>query len=215
MTTASASTDQAQYWRALRFYSKPWRERHGADMIAMMLDASDHGEDPLSGAGRRSLMWSGLRQRFGSGPYVWLWIAATLASLGLHEWAGYRNLQIAERRGVSGWDADRLTLTLALTTAVLFVACLTILTLSLLHRPPFLRPVDVSPARSWPGWIVLAVGALSWIGVPLVLGSLVIGVRGYRAGGGLEFRLLAILSAIVFAFQVLLVLPVVNLLFFI
>jgi hypothetical protein len=215
MTTASASSDHAPYWRALRFYSKPWRERHGTDMIALMLDARDHGEDPLSGAGRRSLMWSGLRQRFATRPYMWLWIAATLASLGLHEWAGYRNLQIAERRHVSGFDTGLLSLTFAFTTAVLFVACLTILTVSLLHRPPLPLPAGVSTARSWPGWIVFTVGAMSFIGVPLVLGSLVIAVRGYRAGGGLEFRLLAILSAVTFAFQLFALLPVVNLLFFI
>ncbi len=214
MTTASASTDQAPYWRALRFYSKPWRDRHGADMVAMMLDASDHGEDPLSGAGRRSLIWSGLRQRVASSPWVWFWIAATLASLGLHQWAGYRNLQIAESRGVSGFDADTVMLILVWTTAALFVACFAILTVSLLHRPPFPRSAGVPAVRSWPGWVILAVGAMSWFGVPLVATSLVIGLRGYRAGGGLEFRVLAILSAIVVAVQVLVVLPVVNLLFF-
>jgi hypothetical protein len=215
MTTASTTTGHTPYWRALRFYSRSWRERHGADMITLMLDARDHGEDPLSGAARRSLIWSGLRQRFASRPYAWVWIAATLASLGLNEWAGYRNLQIAESRHISGFDTGTLWLKLAWTTTVLFVACLTILTVSLLHRPPLPKPANASTARSWPGWIVFAVGAMSFIGVPLVLGSLVIAVRGYRAGGGLEFQLLAILSAVTFAFQVLVLLPVVNLLLFI
>jgi hypothetical protein len=56
MTTASTPTDHLPYWQAWRYYSRTWRERHGADMVAMMLDASDNGEDPLSGTGRRSLM---------------------------------------------------------------------------------------------------------------------------------------------------------------
>jgi hypothetical protein len=206
--------DHAPYWRALRFYSRPWRDRHGADMVALMLDSSDHGEDPLSGTGRRSLMWSGLRQRFGSRPYVWLWIAITLISLGLHEWAGYRNILIgldAEKRGVSGFNAASLGMTLS--SAALFVACFTIVTVSLLHRPAFPRPVEGFAARSWPGWIVFAVGTMSWLGAPLILGSLVLGVRHYRAGGGLEFRLLATLSAIVLGVQLIVILPVVNMLF--
>lgn len=208
--------DHAPYWRALRFYSKPWRDRHGADMVALMLDSSDHGEDPLSGTGRRSLMWSGLSQRFGSRPYVWLWIAVTVISLGLHEWASYRNILIgldADKRGVSGVNAASLAMTLS--SAALFVACFTILTVSLLHRPAFPRPVEGFAARSWPGWIVFAVGTMSWLGAPLILGSLVLGVRRYRAGGGLEFRLLATLSAIVLGVQLIVILPVLNMLFFI
>ncbi|GIH02056.1 hypothetical protein Rhe02_01230 [Rhizocola hellebori] len=210
------TTAHIPYWRALRFYSKPWRERHGADMVAMMLDASDNGEDPLSGHGRRSLMWSGLRQRFASGPYVWFWIAVTSISLGLHQWASHRNIQIrqqAERFGDR--DVDMAAYAMVLGSAILFVLCLTILTVSLLHRPAFPRPVDGFVARSWPGWTLFALGTLSWLGVPMILGSLVVGVRRYRAGGGMEFRLLAIFSAFVLGFQVTVLLPVVNMLFFI
>jgi hypothetical protein len=213
--TANPS-DDTLCWRALRFYSKPWRDRHGADMVALMLDSSDHGEDPLSGTGRRSLMWSGLRQRFGSRPYVWLWIAVTLVSLGLHEWASYRNILVgleADKRGASGFNA--VSLGIALSSAALFVACFTILTVSLLYRPAFPRPAEGLAARSWPGWIVLAVGTMSWLGAPLILGSLVLGVRRYRAGGALEFRVLATLSAIVLGVQLIVILPVVNMLFFV
>lgn len=196
-----------EYWHALRFYSPQWRDKHGSDMVAMMMDARDNGENPLSAKGRRSLMWSGLRQRFASRPYVWLWIALTVISLGLHEWAGYQNLVIAERRGVSGFDTGGLALTLAWITAAMFVACLTILTVSLLHRPAFPKPVEVFAARSWPGWIILAAGTMFILAFPLTLSSLVLGVRRYRVSGLLEFRLLATLSAIVLGIQVLVVLP--------
>jgi hypothetical protein len=208
--------DHASYWQALRFYSGPWRDRHGADMVALMLDASDHGEDPLSGTGRRSLMWSGLRQRFGSRPYVWPWTAVTLISLGLHQWASYRNILIgleADQRGVSRFNPASLGMTVS--SAALFVACFTVLTVSLLHRPAFPRPVEGLAARSWPGWTVFAVGTMSWLGAPMLLGSLVLGLRRYRAGGGPGFRVLATLSAIVLGVQLIVILPVVNMLFFI
>ena len=206
-------TDHGPYWRALRFYSKSWRERHGTDMVALMLDARDNGEDPLSDSARRSLMWSGLRQRFASRPYVWAWIALTLLSLGLYEWASLRDMRIeveAERLGESGSNVASLVTVLGAT--VLFIGCLTTLTVSLLHRPAFPRPTEGFAARSLPRWKVFALGIMSLVGLPLGLVSLIAGVSRYRAGGGLEFRLLAITSAVVIGFQLVLMLPVVNLL---
>jgi hypothetical protein len=211
----TASADHAPYWRALRYYTKPWRDRHGADMVALMLDASDNGEDPLSGRSRRSLMWSGIRQRFASPPYVWLWVAATVASLGLHAWTSRRNIQFrdaAERRQTSQIEPALLTLTIG--TAALFVACLTILTVSLLHRPAFPQAVATTGVRSWPGWIAFAVGTLSWVAFPLTATSLVYGVRRYRTAGGTDVRLLATLSAVVLGLQLLVIVPVITLMFF-
>jgi hypothetical protein len=206
-------TDHVPYWQALRFYSKPWRERHGTDMVTLMLDARDNGDDPLSDSARRSLMWSGLRQRFASRPYVWAWIALTLLSLGLFEWASLRNMRIedeAERLGQSGSNVASLVTVLG--ASGLFIGCLTILTVSLLHRPAFPRPTEGFAARSWPRWTVFALGIMSLVGLPLGLVSLIAGVSRYRAGGGLEFRLLAIASAVVIGFQLVFMLPVVNLL---
>jgi hypothetical protein len=56
---------------------------------------------------------------------------------------------------------------------------------------------------------------MSFLGAPLLLGILVLGVRRYRVRGGLEFRLLATASAIVLGFDLVVVVPVVNMLFFI
>ncbi|NUT33729.1 MAG: hypothetical protein HOV79_11705 [Hamadaea sp.] len=179
-----------------------------------MLDARDNGDDPLSASGRRSLMWSGLHQRFASRPYVWAWIALTLLSLGLLEWVNLRNIRIedeAERLGMGGSNpASFVTYSGA---AVVFVACFTILTVSLLHRPALPRPVEGVAARRWPVWALVALGAMALAGLPPALGSLIVGVSRYRAGGGFEFRLLAIASAVVIGFQLVFMLPVVNLLF--
>jgi hypothetical protein len=213
LTVVSTPTDHRLYWRALRFYSKSWRQRHGADMVALMLDASDHGEDPLSGNGRRSLMWSGLRQRFSSRPFVSLWVVLTLLCAGLYEWAAYRDIHIglyADEHGTNGFNGPALIATLV--AAAGFVAGMTIMTVSLLHWPDF--PRTAAPQRrAWPGWLLLAVGLLSGLCTPLLGASLAIGARRYRAGGSARYRVLAALSAAGIGFQLLFLLPAVNWLF--
>jgi hypothetical protein len=82
---------------------------------------------------------------------VWLWIAVTAISLGLDDWASYHNIQVrlaAEKQNGSGVDVAALVM--AFGTAALFIACLTLMTVSLLHRPAFPRPVDGSPAAAGP-----------------------------------------------------------------
>jgi hypothetical protein len=145
---------------------------------------------------------------------VWAWIALTLLSLGLYEWASLRHGRAgdeAERLGERGSNVASLVTVLGATG--LFIGCLTILTVSLLHRPAFPRPTEGFAARSWPRWTIFALGIMALVGLPLGLVSLIAGVSRYRAGGGLEFRLLAIASAVVIGFQLVLMLPVVNLLF--
>lgn len=209
-------TDHVPYWRALRFYSKPWRQRHGTDMVTLMLDARDNGDDPLSNSARRSLMWSGLRQRFASRPYLSAWIALTLLSLGLYEWAILRDGRIeeeAERLGQSG--PNMASLVTVLGTIGLFMGCLTILTVSLLHRPAIPRPTEDFAARRRPRWTIVALvimSIMSIVGLPLSLISLIVGVSRYRAGGGVEYRIIAISSAVVIGFHLVFILPVVNLL---
>jgi hypothetical protein len=196
----------------LRFYSKQWRHRHGADMVALMLDAEDHGEEPLSGNGRRSLMWSGLRERFASRPYVTLWIALTVAGLALYEWALYRDIPFgvdADEHGTSGFNGPLVVA--GLIGAAGLVTGLTILTVSLLHRPPFPRPV-AALRRGWLGWVTLALGTAFILGTPLIVASLVIGVRHYRAAASAQMRVLAILSALALGFQLIVLLPPLNLL---
>jgi hypothetical protein len=144
---------------------------------------------------------------------VWAWIALTLLSLGLYEWVSLRNGRFeeeAERLGESGSKVASLVTVLG--AGGLLIGCLTILTVSLLHRPAFPRPTEGFAARSWPWWTVVALSIMSLVGLPLGLVSLIAGVSRYRAGGRLEFRLLAIASAVVIGFQLVLMIPVLNLL---
>jgi hypothetical protein len=213
LTVVSTPTDHRLYWQALRYYSKSWRERHGADMVAMMLDASDHGEDPLNGNGRRSLMWSGLRQRFSSRPYLSLWIVLTLASAATYAWAAYRDVQIglyADEHGTSGFNGPALLTTLI--AAAGLVAGMTIMTVSLLHRPAVPRTPPAARGRAWPGWLLLLLGLFSVAGTPLLAAGLAIGARRYRAGGSAQFRVMAALSAFALGFQLLFLVPTLSLL---
>ena len=209
MTTALTNNTQG-YWRALRFYSRSWRERYGAEMVAMMMEAADDGEDPLAKNSRRSLMWSGLRQRFASRPFAAWWLMMTLLSLGIFEWNAFRMVQAAiyaDTRGTSG--AVGLWLwPIAIGAALLSIASVTTFTVSALHIPPLPRhPVKPAP-RGWTAWLALGGSFIVPVGGPLLaVGSLVAGIRLYRRTRKESYRALAGLSCGSLAVTALFLLP--------
>ena len=209
MTIVSmASTER--YWRALRFYSSSWRGRHGADMVTMMMDATDNGEDPLIGAGRRSLMWSGLRQRLASRPFAWLWVALIAVSAGVFTWSAHRMTQIglyADAHQTDG-GVDPWLWPVTIGAVSLFLAAVATLTISMLHVPPLpVRPAQ--PSRwGWTAWLPLAlVLVMPFMGAILPVVSLVAGIRLYRRTRQNRYRALAGTSASIFAVVALIVIP--------
>jgi hypothetical protein len=213
--TGTAVSDPG-YQRALRFYSRSWRERHGADVVAMMMDAADHGEQPLSPAGRRSLMWAGLRQRFASRPYLWLWAVSSALSMCVFAWAAWRLGRIglyADEHGTSG-AVDLWLWPVALGAALLFLVNIATLTLSALYQPPFPRRTVRPAARGWTAWLpfVGALGAMFLapvlpVGPLLAITALAAGVGLYRRTGRRQYRALSGLSAAALALGLLALIP--------
>ena len=204
------------YWRALRFYSRSWLEQHGADMVAMMMDAADHGEQPLSPTSRRSLIWAGLRQRFGSRPYLWLWIGSGALSMCIYAWAAVRMIYIglyADEHGTSG-AVDLWLWPVTLGMALLFLVSIATLTVSALYQPPLPRPTIRPAARGWTAWLAFAFGLGAMLLAPilpigplLAIAALAAGIRLYRRTRREHYRVLSGLSAGAVALGVLVVIP--------
>lgn len=217
------NADTSHYWLALRFYSRSWRERHGADMVTMMMDASDNGEDPLSRAGQRSLMWAGLRQRFASHPFVWLLVALSVLSLCGYTWSAsrmVRNGLYADAHGTNG--AVELWLwPVTLGSGLLLLTSIGTLTVSVLYLPPLpYRAITPAP-RGWTAWFVFACSVVAMLLFPpLLFGqlfaivALVAGVWLYRRTRREHYRVLSGLSAGLVASGMLLVLPAASELMF-
>ena len=213
--TGTAISDPG-YWRVLRFHSRSWRERHGADMVAMMMDAAEHGEQPLNPAGRRRLMWAGLGQRFASRPYLWLWIGSCALSMCVYAWAVSRMVRIglyADEHGTSG-AVDLWLWPVALGAALLFLVSIATLTLSALYQPPFPRRTVRPAAHGWTAWLAFAGGLGTMFFAPvlpvgplLTITALVAGVGLYRRTRRQQYRVLSGLSASAGALALLVLIP--------
>ncbi|MFG2196683.1 hypothetical protein [Streptomyces sp. NPDC048639] len=181
-------------------------------MVTMMMDAAEDGEDPLSDHGRRSLMWSGLCQRFASRPFAGLLTVLILLSLGVFEWSTYRMVKTAlhvDAHDTGGSvSGDLWFWLLPASSALLLLAGITTLTISMLRLPPLpRRPAGTAP-WGWTAWPALGASlAMPLVGSVLAVVSLVAGVRLYHRTRQGRYRVLAALSAASIALTALFLLP--------